>query len=216
MRISKSTLTALFCFSVLMTGCATIQEAGSGSSARPKAAPSVMKKVTPDKLMIADFNAGVRPNLIGGDFGAWDRDPGDPTQFCEAEFSTEVKAGMEGSSMKLTYDVDSPESAFNGFWMKLEGTDFSTYNSIVFSVKGETKDGFTDKLVIELKSPNDETGKNMVSGITAEWQEFVLPLSSFSGLSSYAQLSEFVVVFDDTNSSPKTGVIYLDNIYVKK
>ena len=30
--------------------------------------------------MIADFNSGTKPNNIGGDFGAWIKDPTDPAQ----------------------------------------------------------------------------------------------------------------------------------------
>ena len=29
------------------------------------------------ELMVADFNSGIKPNNLGGDFGAWITDPAD-------------------------------------------------------------------------------------------------------------------------------------------
>ena len=39
-----------------------------------------------DELVILDFDTGDKPNNIGGDFGAWDKDPNDETQWCEISF----------------------------------------------------------------------------------------------------------------------------------
>ena len=36
--------------------------------------------------MVADFNSGTKPNNIGGDFGAWIKDPNDPMQGCVESF----------------------------------------------------------------------------------------------------------------------------------
>jgi hypothetical protein len=194
---------------VVLAGCASLEETKNMYTKQKLAA------VAPEKLVIASFDSGMKPNNIGGDFGAWDRDPKDETQFCEAEFSAEQKVGSVGHSLKLVYDVDSKQEAYNGFWMNLEKTDFRPYGNIAFSVKGDTQKGFTDKVVIELKNKNGEVGKALVS-VTGEWQEKVLPVSVFSGIRDLSEMTEFVVVFDDRNSNPKTGAIYIDNIYVKK
>jgi hypothetical protein len=198
----------------LISGCVALEESKQ-SSPVPVRQVQQMKDV-PDKLMIADFDSGQKPNKLGGDFGAWDKDPNDETQFCQAEFNPDVKVGMKGFSMKLTYDVDSPEPAYNGFWMKLEGNDFAPYNNIVFSVKGDTQEGFADKFAVELKNMKGEVGKTFVPGITSEWQEIYIPFKFLDGITDFTRMMEFVVVFDDTNSNPKKGSIYIDNIHAAK
>ena len=170
---------------------------------------------TGDVLMIDDFNAGMKPNMLGGDFGAWDKDPEDFTQSAVASFDPDVKLGDEGFSMRIEYDVDSPNPAFNGFWMKLEGADFSEYENLHFSVKGDPEAGFTERFKVELKNTAGETGMYMLSGVTDEWQEMTLPLSSFRGLRDVSSMDEFVIVFEDTVANPKVGTIYVDNIYAK-
>ncbi len=194
---------------LILTGCVSLQ------GTRQTGASSKSTESAPAKLDIATFDSGLKPNNLGGDFGAWDKDPDDDTQFCEAEFSSEEKAGNTGFSMKLVYDVDSPEPAYNGFWLKLEEKDFTPYTSLVLSLKGDEEKGFTDKIVLELKNKKGQVGKSLVA-ITGDWQEKTIPFTAFSGIYDFSQMTELVIVFDDANSKPKTGVVYIDNLYVKK
>ena len=76
-------------------------------------------------MLVDDFNRGEKPNALGGDFGAWDKDPSDPTQTCTIAFDKANAFGGVGYALRLDYDVDSPNPAYNGFWMKLEGIDIS-------------------------------------------------------------------------------------------
>ncbi|MDD5072390.1 MAG: hypothetical protein PHO67_04480, partial [Candidatus Omnitrophica bacterium] len=39
-------------------------------------------------LVIADFDSGDKPNSIGGDFGAWNKDEADMTQGCKMDFDS--------------------------------------------------------------------------------------------------------------------------------
>ncbi len=50
--------------------------------------------VTPP-VLIADFNSGEKPNNLGGDFGAWDRDPNDYTQTATESFISDIKCGTK-------------------------------------------------------------------------------------------------------------------------
>lgn len=163
-------------------------------------------------LKVADFDSGQKPNNLGGDFGAWDKDPTDFTQTCLDSFSSEVKCGDKGYSLKLTYDVDSPNPAYNGFWTKLQEQDLKAYKEIVFFVKGDEEKGFTRRFKVELKNPT-QVGSFLVSGITSEWQKVVVPLKKFKRITDWNQMTEFVIVFDDLTSNPKEGVIYFDDIY---
>src|SRR5512140_2383796 len=91
-----------------------------------------------EELVIADFDTGDKPNNIGGDFGGWDKDPNDESQGCQMSFDTDDSQGdPAGYSIRLDYDVDSPNPAYNGFWMKLNGEDATPYNTLNFYVKGD-------------------------------------------------------------------------------
>ena len=163
-------------------------------------------------LKVADFDSGSKPNDLGGDFGAWNRDETDLTQMCADSFSSEVKYGDKGYSLKLAYDVDSPNPAYNGFWTKLQNQNLKDYKELVFFVKGDEEKGFTPRFKVELKNPT-QVASFLFSGVTSEWQKVVVPLQKFKAITDWSQMTEFVVVFDDLTSNPKEGVIYIDDIY---
>ena len=184
-------------FLVLIAGCILML-----CSARPAGATS---------LAVADFDSGAKPNNRGGDFGAWDKDPSDTTQGCHESFSWAVKHGNDGYAMKIAYDVDSPNPAYNGFWLFLEGLDATSYEKLHFFVKGDEKAGYTTAFKVELKNAN-EVGRCYVRGITDSWQEVVIPLKDFRGISDLSKLTEFVIVFEDWRATDKDGAIYIDDI----
>jgi len=164
-------------------------------------------------LVIADFNTGEKPNNIGGDFGAWNRDEADQTQGCMMNFNQTDMHGGTGSSVQLDYDVDSPNPAYNGFWMKLQNQDVSQYDKLSLWIKGDATAGFSPKIKLELKNAKGEVGKYTVSNVTKDWQEIVIPLAQFGGLTDLTSMTEFVVVFDDmTCAAKKQGTIYIDDI----
>lgn len=191
--------------SIMFLGCA--KEVEVGEKAYAPAAPGI--------LMIADFNAGEAPNILGGDFGAWDKDPEDETQSAEILFNDEVVDGDSLYALEIRYDVDSPNPAFNGIWMKLEDADFSSYENLVFLMKGDSQAGFTEELKLEMKNSRGDSGTYMLSGITDQWQEISVPLQSFRGLRDFSGMDELVIVFEDAVATQKEGVIYIDNIYVE-
>ncbi len=163
-------------------------------------------------LLVDDFDRGEKPNALGGDFGSWDKDPSDPTQKCTMSFDQANAFGALGYSLKLDYDVDSPNPAYNGFWMKLQHSDLSSYKTLTLYIKGDATKGFTPQIRLELKNGAGEVGRYLLKGITGEWQQVRIPLEEFSGLTSLSDMTEFVVVFDDMTSTKKVGTIDLDEI----
>lgn len=170
------------------------------------------------ELLIADFNTGDKPNNIGGDFGSWDKDPNDETQLSQMAFEADDAAGdPSGYSIRLDYDVDSPNPAYNGFWMKLNGEDATQYNALKFYIKGDASKGFTKRIKIELKDMSNQASPYIVTGLTDQWQEFTVPFDKFRRVTDWSAMNEFVVVFDDINSNPKVGTIYVDHVrFVKE
>ena len=94
--------------------------------------------------------------------------------------------------------------------MKLQNLDATSYNTLNFYVKGDGQKGFTRRLKIELKDPN--SAQFIITGLTDQWQKFSIPFEKFRRISNWNSLSELVLVFDDINSNPKSGTIYLDQI----
>ncbi|MFA7255347.1 MAG: carbohydrate binding domain-containing protein [Candidatus Omnitrophota bacterium] len=170
-----------------------------------------------NELVIADFDTGDKPNNIGGDFGGWDKDPNDESQGTQMSFDTDDSQGdASGYAIRLDYDVDSPNPAYNGFWMKLNGEDATAYNTLNFYVKGDAKTGYTKRFKIELKDMTNKPSAYIVSGVTDQWQKISIPFEKFRRIENWNSLNEIVFVFDDINSSPKTGSILLDQITLSK
>lgn len=169
------------------------------------------------ELIIADFNTGDKPNNIGGDFGSWNKDPNDDTQTCNMSFEADDALGnAAGYSLKLDYDVDSPNPAYNGLWMKLNGQNATEYNTLNFYIRGEGLNNFTKRVKLELKDMNNRPSPYIVSGITETWQKISIPFEKFRRIQDWSALNEFVVVFDDINSNPKQGTILVDHVTISK
>ena len=163
-------------------------------------------------LVLDTFNAGSKPNALGGDFGSWNVDPQDRTQYTRDSFNQPNALGGSGYCLRLDYDVDSPNPAYNGFWSKLNRVDLRSYQALTFYVKGDSHRGFTRTFRIELKNVHGETGRTLVQGVTNQWQAVRVPLGAFAGLTDWRRMTEFVIVFDDLTTEPKTGTLYLDEL----
>lgn len=167
---------------------------------------------TAAELMVADFNSGTKPNNLGGDFGAWIKDPSDPMQGCIESFDSANRFGNSGFALRLIYSVDSKNPAFGGLWMRLQNLDASKFGSLAFRVRGDPKMGFTTVFKVELKDSMDQSSHFYVRGVTDQWQDVVIPLKDFEGITNFHRLKEFVIVFEDTSATSKRGVIYIDDV----
>ena len=165
------------------------------------------------ELVISDFDTGDKPNNIGGDFGGWDKDPNDETQGTQMSFEPDDALGdPAGYSIRLDYDVDSPNPAYNGLWMKLNGEDATAYNTLNFFIKGDANAGYTKRVKLELKDMTNKPSPYVVTGITDQWKKVSIPFEKFRRITDWKSLNEFVIVFDDINSSPKTGTVFIDQV----
>lgn len=163
-------------------------------------------------LMVADFNSGAKPNNLGGDFGCWIKDPNDPMQGCVESFDSKNRYGDKGHGLRLIYSVASKNPAFGGLWMRLQNLDASRFDALAFRVRGDAGMGYTKVFKVELKDALDQSSHKYVNNVTDQWQDVVIPLSSFEGMANPRKLKELVIVFEDTTATAKQGVIYLDDI----
>jgi hypothetical protein len=173
-------------------------------------------KASGNEFLVADFNSGEKPNNIGGDFGAWNKDPTDFSQGCSEAFDSVNRFGSTGFAMKLDYSVESKNPAYNGFWMFLQNFDASKYDNVAMRVKGDGKLGYTTVFKVELKNASKQIGRYYVTSVTDSWQDIVIPLKDFKGITDYSNLTELVIVFEDRIASNKKGVIYIDDIRFTK
>jgi tetratricopeptide (TPR) repeat protein len=188
-----------------------ISSAKISSKAAPGQSPG--KGSTP--LILADFNNGTRLNNVGGELGTWEKDISDKTQGTKISFAADDAVGLPGAkSLELDYDVDSPNQAFTGFWMKLASQDFSSYDTLNLYLKGDAAKGFSTRLKIELKDFTNKPSPYLIDGIESGWQKFSVPFNSFKLISDWSRMNEFVVGFEDVVSKPKAGRILLDQVFV--
>lgn len=161
-------------------------------------------------FMIADFESGATPNNIGGGFGVWNKDPNDQTQGCKMYF---IAPGHDdnGQAIKLSYDVDSPNPSYNGFWMKLEDVDLSDYKKVSFWLKGDKDAGYSSKFKLELKNAS-EVAPLYVEDVSDNWTLIEIPLSNFGRITDWSKMKEFVIVFEDSQATQKTGAICIDDV----
>jgi hypothetical protein len=168
------------------------------------------------ELVIANFDKGNKPNLIGGEYGSWNYAPNDETQGCWDWFEPKNYDGKDGYSVVLEYDVKSPNPAFCGFWMKLGNVDITAYDILSLWLKGDEKAGFTSRFKIELKNNRGKRAVYTVSGVSDKWQVFDIPFKQTRAINDWSQMSEMTVVFDDILATKKTGKILLDQIVFRK
>ena len=162
-------------------------------------------------LVVADFNKPINSSNIGGAFGTWDKDPNDATQGCRMTFVKDDALGSkDGMSVRLDYDVDSPNPAYNGFWLKLDNVEVSNYDTLSFYLRGDAETGFTSKIKVEIKDKKGGKDTRVVESISQKWQKISIPLKFDRSIKK--PLSEFTIVFDDVNSWPKQGAILIDEI----
>jgi hypothetical protein len=164
------------------------------------------------ELMVADFNSGAKPNNLGGDFGAWIKDPADPMQGVVESFDAKDRYGDKGYALRLIYSVASKNPAYGGLWLRLQNLDASKYDALRFRVRGDTGMGFTSTFKVELKDAVDQSSHAYVRSVTGEWQDIALPLSSFEGMANARKLKELVIVIEDTTATAKQGVLYFDDM----
>lgn len=185
--------------------------------------------INDQEALIDDFEDEEPKNNLEGESGSWNLSSDDE----EVSVTNEVVAGAgtNGSkALKLTYDVESKEIAKLGYWTKLREFDATKYDYLSFDVRGDSKAGFTDVFLVEIKKyKNDERidkikGTYTVKNVTDQWQTIQIPLNMFTGLFDQTnpkiwenplvarqKLDEVVINLESRRVPKKTGVLFFDN-----
>ena len=164
-------------------------------------------------LFITDFEGGG----IAGPMGAYDANPLDESQWIKmsiVEDDALEKPG--GKALKIDYDVDSWKRAKGEFWIDLGESDFSTFDTLNLWIRGDRQNGFTKNITVQLKDGSNQRAPYIVSGIKDQWKAFRIPFKRFSRIGDWPRMKELALVFDDVNSNPKEGTLFIDEISVSK
>ncbi len=111
----------------------------------------------------------------------------------------------------LEYDVDSPNPAYDGFWMKLPSIPLHNFRVLSLAVLGDPERGCTKRVKLELKDARHRASY-VLEGIQPTWVRLRIPLEAFQGIEKIQAATELVIVFDDQTVTEKTGTLYLDDI----
>lgn len=170
-----------------------------------------------ERLVVADFNSGTKPDNLGTDWGAWNYDPDDSEQGCRDTLERDdFKDQANGFSLRIDYDVQSQKPAFNGIWIKLGGLDAAPYEWLSFWIRGAADRKFTKRFKLELKNESGERAVYLVENITRKWKEIRIPFKKNGAVSDWSRLEELTLVFDDILTTYKEGTLYLDQIEFQK
>ncbi len=239
MRVSLLSLIAVL---MLTYGCESPQPTSTPKSSEeaqavsePTTAPvqkaaAVVPVVKEQAEMIIDFEEPGRKNSLGGEWGAWDSHPGDPSSGTEANVVT--LEGIEGQTqaLKMSYTATCEGVCESGLWMRMMYFDASPFTHLAVDVKGDPEAGHTDIVKLELKKYKHGSTTEQISGtsrikITDEWQTVRIPLNSMTGLFDFSNVEtwsnpsvsrkdifEFVINFHNRLVSVPEGTVYFDNI----
>lgn len=166
-----------------------------------------------NKIVLFDpsLNLPVSNNL--GKSGIYDLDPDDPQAFCRSTIEKEESPYGEDYHMKLSYKLNPSNPSANGWWIKLNGNDLSSYRAISIKVKGDSNKGFSDSFKIVLKGKTQKI-ETSVKGVTDKWKTFEIPFfqfNEFMGL-DLSKLDELVILFEGSKMRVKEGAYLIDDI----
>lgn len=170
--------------------------------------------------MVHDFDNGQLINNLGGGSGAWVLDANDRNQFCLATLDVNHAKGEKGFSLKVEYDLESPEQAQGGFWTQLLKRDLGKFDHLSFYVRRDASGG-TSRFRIEFKKSKPDglekiVGSFLVEGVKDEWTEVQIPLNKMVGMNNWQGIEELVIVLKDRMVDQKRGILYFDDFKLIK
>ncbi|MDD5065947.1 MAG: hypothetical protein PHF84_02755 [bacterium] len=172
------------------------------------------EKYSPDEtfsvdkpFILLDFAKKEFKNTLNADFGVFDLNPYDKEAYCRMSLVKDPDAPGADFTLKILYDVDSKEPAFNGFWTKLRSLDLSGFEAVVLTIRGIKEKGFSDFFKMELKDSKAKM-KTDVMNITDQWTSIIIPFREFESENEpvdLRDLQELTLVFEDWRLEKKEG-----------
>jgi hypothetical protein len=179
------------------------------------------------ELGLADFDGKTDEAALLSDWKVVaERQPGSVT-FRLGEDRTNA---VSGHSLQVRYalppsadSVDLPEASGEfSVSLDLKGLDAADYDHLRFWIKGDPADGFNPEFEVQFRRPElaasgmKEVGSFIVSGITDQWKQVVVPLNYMIGIKNWSQLSAFAIAFPPREMRVHKGTYWIDDIALIK
>lgn len=179
------------------------------------------------KLHLADFGGKGDEAALLGDWKALaERQPASVTFRLDEDRANSAS----GRSLHVSYalppstdSVDLPETSGEfSVSLDLKALDAADYDHLSFWVKGDPAEGFNPEFEVQFRRPDPagsgmkEVGSFMVSGITDQWKQVVVPLNYMIGIKDWRRLSFFVMAFPPHGMHVRKGAYWVDDITLIK
>jgi len=162
-----------------------------------------------EPLLLQSFS-DPRLNALGQPWGVWEHDPADKNQGCSANIVLDKRNQKNEQVLKIDYDVDSPNTASNGFFTLIGEKDLSAYKYIEFWIR---RDSFGYDRIVEFQFLIGSTiFPYEVRGVSRVWTKVKIPLRKFKGLKNWAKIDQFTIVFNKEKIRHKEGTILIDEL----
>ncbi len=163
----------------------------------------------PSMVLVDDFESGdIARNRLGGRNHTWTRDAADADVSIKLSRVETERDGRTTGCMQINYDVEASNPAFGGVTLDLSGANASGCDALEMWVRGQP-----DSIKVELHGKGG-IGVTYLQDVPQDrWQRVRIPFLRFGGLiTDWSELSQMILVFEDSRSRPKTGTLLVDDV----
>jgi len=125
--------------------------------------------------------------------------------------TSQVELVLYPDVARINYNFDPAKKEI--YSLNLKNLDLSHYKKLVFSVK-KSKFKNNISLRVEFNNSYNEKAFVYVKNILTKWNEFVINLSEFRGISDWSEMSVLSFSVEEWNTKEKQDVLFLENIRV--
>lgn len=166
-----------------------------------------------DNLFLIDLDdPAVMRNI-----GIWEHNLFDSEQSLKVDVMEGKKADeKKGRILRLDFDVDSPNPAMVGCWLKFENLDLSEFDTLRLKIRSGEAARFAGNLALQFTDVDNKKAPYLITGIGTDWKEFQVPLKKFNRIHDWSRITGFEIIIDDINARPKEGTLFVDEISVSR
>lgn len=166
-----------------------------------------------DKLFLINLD----DSAVMRNIGVWEHNLFDSDQSLKVGVTEGNNADEKHRKiLKLDFDVDSPNPAMVGCWLKLENLDLSEFDTLRLKIKSDESERFSGNLALQFTDADNKKAPYLINGIGKDWKEFEVPLKKFKRIHDWTRITGFEIIIDDINARPKEGVLFVDEISVSR
>jgi hypothetical protein len=175
------------------------------------------------QMILADFDADIHTGRT------WQAPPGVAGSRVQLALVSAPEQVVQGKALHLQYWLSDAalalahtglhsQAAELRLHLSLPDVDASTYDALVFWIKGDATQGFAATLEVGFLRPYPalpgtfQAGSFRVTGITDRWQQIVIPLHLMPGIHEWKHLSAFFLRLHPRSSPTPSGAYFLDEI----